>query len=149
MGLLLVAAIVGCGGDSGPPLAPVKGKLTLYGKPYPKAIITFEPKGGGPAATSTTDENGDYELWSAGRKGAVIGSHKVVVTTIIEAPPAAKSMSETSSDDPAYAAQVLGGPAAYKAVKEQKEPIPAKFNKNSELVHEVTSGANVINLDLK
>lgn len=148
--LFLLAALVGCDGDSGPPLSSVKGKVTLYGKPYAKGIVTFEPKDGGPAASSPTDENGDFELWSAGRKGAVIGQHKVVVTTIVEATTDAAPVAPTSSDDPAYAQQVFGGgPAAYKAVKQFKEPIPEKYNKSSTLVQEVKSGPNVINLDLK
>ncbi len=147
--LFLLSFIVGCGGDSGPPLGTVNGKVTLYGKPYPKALVTFTPEGGGPAATSSTDENGDYELWSAGKKGAPIGNHLVSVVTIKEPVKASEPVAATSSDDPAYAAQVFGGAAAYKADKEEKEKIPAKYNKSSELKHEVKSGSNTINLDLK
>ncbi len=98
---------VGCGGDGGPPLAPVKGKVTLYGKPYTKGIVTFSPEGGGPSATSRTDENGDYELWSAGKKGAAIGKHKVSVTTILEQP-TTTAPADMKSDDPNYAAQASG-----------------------------------------
>ena len=148
--LFLLVAIVGCGGDSGPRLASVKGKVTFNGKPYAKGIVTFEPKDGGPSATSPTAENGDFELWSAGRKGAVIGQHKVVVTTVVEATTDAAPAAPTSSDDPAYAQQVFGGGnAAYNAAKQIKDPIPEKYNKSSTLVHEVASGPNVINLNLK
>ncbi len=139
---------VGCGGDAGPPLAPVKGKVTLYGKPYTKGIVTFSPEGGGPSATSRTDENGDYELWSAGKKGAAIGKHKVSVTTILEQP-TTTAPSDMKSDDPNYAAQALGGPASYKAAKTVKEPIPEKYNKNTELKFEVNSGSNEIIIELK
>ena len=144
----LLSFAAGCGRDGGPPLAPVNGKVTLYGKPYPNAIVSFTPEGGGPAATSSTDQNGDYELWSAGKKGAAIGKHKVSVTTIKE-PVKTTSFSDVRSDDPRYAAEIAaGGAAAYK-VKEEKEKIPAKFNKDTELSMEVTSGTNKIDLDLK
>ena len=149
LGLLLLVAVVGCGDSSGPSLYPVKGKLTLYGKPYPKGIVTFTPKEGGPSATSVTDENGDFELWSTGKKGAVMGQHSVSVTTVMEPVKDAGPVAPTSSDDPSYAKQVFGGPASYKAAKEQKDPIPEKYNKSSVLVNEVKSGSNVINLDLK
>ena len=67
--LLILLFSLGCGGgDNGPPLASVTGKVMLYGKPYPKALVTFEPEGGGPAAVSQTDENGDFELWTSGKK---------------------------------------------------------------------------------
>ena len=145
--LFLMSFLVGCGGESGPPLGAVTGKVTLYGKPYPKALITFAPDGGGPAATSTTDENGDYELWSMGKKGAAVGNHLVTVVTIVE-PVSNAPVAATSSDDPAYAAQAFGGTAAYKANSEVKEKIPAKYNKSSELKKEVNSGSNKIDLVL-
>jgi len=145
----LLSFAAGCGGDGGPPLAPVTGKVTLYGKPYPNAIVSFSPVGGGPAATSSTDQNGDYELWSAGKKGAAIGNHKVSITTIKE-PVKTTSFSDIRSDDPRYAAEVASGSgaAAYK-VKEEMEKIPAKYNTATELSKEVNSGSNKIDIDLK
>ena len=147
--LFLLAFSAGCG-DSGPPLGAVTGKVTLYGKPYPNAIVSFTPEGGGPAATSSTDQNGDFELWSAGKKGAVIGTHKVSVTTVKEVKET-KSMAEVRSDDPAYAASLAesSSNAAYKAAANEKEKIPAKYNVNTELSKDVTSGTNKIDLDLK
>ena len=147
--LLILLFSIGCGGgDNGPPLSSVTGKVLLYGKPYPKALVTFEPDGGGPAAISQTDENGDFELWTNGKKGAPIGSHRVSVVTIKEVVTTAP-VAATSSDDPAYAAQAFGGPSSYKANKEVKEKIPAKYNVSTELKKEVTSGTNKIDLDLK
>lgn len=147
--LLVFLVSLGCGsGADMPPMAPVKGKVTLYGKPHKKGIVTYEPQGGGPSGSSLTDENGDYEIWTSGFKGAVIGNHTVRVTTVVEAS-TAPPPSEMSSDDPNYAAQALGGPAAYKQSEKNKEPVPAKYNKNSELKFEVKSGSNTNNLDLK
>lgn len=150
-GLLLVATlfIAGCG-DSGPALAPVKGKVLMYGKPYAKGLVVFEPVGGGPAGTSRTDENGDYEIWSSGKKGAMIGDHKVVVTTIMDAPAEETPIAPTSSDDPAYMAQATGSNMAqYKAAEKAKDPIPAKYNKNSELKCSVPSGGTQFDIDIK
>ena len=147
--LLVLLFSLGCGGgDNGPPLGKVSGKVTLFGKPYPKALVTFSPDGGGPSATSQTDENGDFELWTNGRQGAAVGTHRVSVVTIKEVVKSAP-VAATSSNDPAYEAQVFGGPAAYKANKEVKEKIPAKYNTSSELKKEVNSGSNKIELDLK
>ncbi len=146
--LALLAISSGCGGDGGPPLGTVTGKVTLFGQPYPNAIVSFTPDGGGPAATATTDQNGDYVLWSADKKGAAIGKHKVSVTTIKE-PVKTSSLSEVHSDDPRSAAEIAaGGADAYK-VKPEKEKIPAKYNTNTELSKEVKSGSNKIDLDLK
>jgi hypothetical protein len=151
--LMIVAMpmLAGCGGDDGPPLAVVKGKVTLFGRPYTKGLVTFTPEGGGPTGTSPTDANGDYEIWSAGKKGAAIGKHKISVTTIKDPTPKETPVGATSSDDPAYAAQAFGGgPAEYATkAKEDKEPIPAKYNSATELVKEVTSGTNTFDLELK
>ncbi len=142
-------AISGCG-DSGPALAPVKGKVTLYGKPYTKGLVTFEPQGGGPVGSSQTDADGNYEIWTAGKKGAMIANHKIIVTTIMEAPAVETPAAPTSSDDPAYMAQSAGmNMSAYKEAKAQKEPIPAKYNKSSELTLDVKSGTNEFNIDMR
>lgn len=144
--IFVLSVLMGCG-ESGPPLAPVKGKVTLYGKPYTKGLVVFTPEGGGPTGTSQTDENGDYEIWSSGRKGAMVGKHKISVTTIMEPVKEAAPPGQVSSDDPGYTA--FGGAADYKKAKEMKEPIPAKFNSKSELLKDVESGQNTIDLDLR
>jgi len=146
MFIFALTVLVGCG-DSGPPLAPVKGKVTLYGKPYTKGLVVFTPEGGGPTGSSPTDVNGDYELWSGGKKGATIGKHKISVTTIMEPVKEVAPPGQTSSDDPGYTA--FGGAAEYKKAEETKEPIPAKFNSKSELSKDVSSGQNTIDLELK
>lgn len=147
---LLCLAVIGCG-PSGPELGRVKGKVTMNGSPLPNVLVTFEPEGGGPVATGRTDQEGHYELHSAGRKGAKVANHRVVITTI--RPPeenAARDMSEVSSDDPAYAEYVANiGADQYKKAAEFKEKIPAKYNTNTELKEEVQSGSNEINFELK
>ncbi|QDS86441.1 hypothetical protein EC9_06030 [Rosistilla ulvae] len=69
-----------------------------------------------------SDEQGRYTLsYHADKSGALIGSHKVSVTTPTDAP------------DPSGQA---------------KEPIPAKYNSKTELVVEVAAGSNDIPLEL-
>lgn len=142
--LVSVLAFMGCG-ESGPSMGAVKGKVTLGGKPYTNGIVTFTPEGGGPSGTGATNSEGNYELFSAGVKGAKVGKNKVSITTVVAVPEATKQK-EVRSDDPSYSA--FGDASDYKAAEKQKEPIPAKYNVNSELVREVTSGANTFDFDL-
>lgn len=134
-------ALLGCG-DSGPPLGTVSGVVTLDGNPQPNVAVTFIPAEGGAAASGQTDANGKYELFSLDRKGALIGKHKVAITTVQQ--PKAAAM-EMSSDSPEYANQ--GSSSNYNV--KFTEPIPAKYNRQTELTEEVKSGANTINFDLK
>ena len=64
----LLAAVVGCSG--GPKFAPVSGVVTLDGKPYAKAVVSFQPIGTadnpnpGRGSSAYTDENGRFVLKS-------------------------------------------------------------------------------------
>src|SRR5690606_911968 len=49
--------LAGCGGESGPPTASVKGKVSLDGKPLPIGTVMFRPEKG-PIASGVVDENG-------------------------------------------------------------------------------------------
>lgn len=73
---------IGCG----PRVAPVSGIVTLDGDPLPGATITFEPLSGEPGQESTgrTDESGSFALAriSNGKPGALVGEHRVHITTI-------------------------------------------------------------------
>ena len=80
--LLLLA---GCGGPDLdlPPLAAVTGAVTLDGRPLPRAMVQFVPDESrgtkGPPAMGYSDEEGRYELKSAGEEGAMVGFHRVLV----------------------------------------------------------------------
>jgi hypothetical protein len=113
----------------------------MDGKALPNALVTFVPEAGGGAAIGKTDASGNYTLITVDRDGALVGKHKVSVTTIQEA----AAVKEVSSDDPEYLKQAAGNYAA----APPKETIPARYNINTELVHEVKSGSNVINLELE
>lgn len=140
---LALIAVAGC--DSGPPTGDVTGTVTMDGKPLTNAIVSFVPQGGGQTAIGKTDSSGKYELYRRGERGALIGSHTIVITTVQEPAAAAPSI---SSDSDEYLKQAAGGnPSDYNQAI-VKEPIPARYNKQSTLVMEVAAGENTIDLEL-
>ncbi|HEY2881006.1 MAG TPA: carboxypeptidase-like regulatory domain-containing protein [Pirellulales bacterium] len=79
--LLFVLFVVcsGCG-SGGVALGTVSGHVTKGGKPAAGINVRFEPAAGGRASEATTNSDGYYELiFSADRKGAVLGQHHVTV----------------------------------------------------------------------
>jgi hypothetical protein len=57
----LVLAVGGCGGDNGPTIYPVSGKVVVDGKPAAKAQVTFHRSGGSsdhPSPFAETDADG-------------------------------------------------------------------------------------------
>jgi hypothetical protein len=150
LGTLLCLVCVGCG-ESGPPLGSVEGTVSMDGKPLPNVLVTFSPTAeGGAPSTGVTDGEGHYVLLYTDRRGALVGKHKVSVTTIKQAPAAAASLTSISADSPEYAKQAAGGtPADYAAAAaENKEPIPARYNSQSQLEEVVESGSNTIDIKL-
>lgn len=127
--MFVSAMIVGCAGGDMPDLGTVTGKVTLDGKPVPKANIQFYPAEGGRASYAVSEDDGSYTLIYKGDvEGAKVGQHIVSVST------AGDSVGEPGDED-------------YKPGKE--ETIPEKYRGESELKKEVKAGANEINLDLK
>lgn len=82
--LLGAAMIIGCG-KSDVPLAYVEGTVLLDGQPLPNAIVEFQPDGPvGKVRPSIgeTGSDGKYKLrFSRDRWGAIVGDHKVLITT--------------------------------------------------------------------
>jgi hypothetical protein len=78
-------AVVGCGG--GPTFAPVSGIVYLDDKPYPDAVISFQPLADkndnpGRGSSSYTDAEGKFVLKTDdGTRGAVVGKHRVRIMT--------------------------------------------------------------------
>lgn len=86
---LLLATATGCGEKS--KYAPVSGVVKLNGKPYPKALVKFQPVGSkndpnpGRGSGGVTDENGRFVLKTdEGDDGAVIGAHQIKIVTLDE-----------------------------------------------------------------
>ena len=75
-GLLLLS---GCGGK-GVKLGEVSGQVTFNGEPLPKAVVAFEPLGGGRPSIGQTDDQGRYELiYLRDIRGALVGKHRVKI----------------------------------------------------------------------
>ena len=90
--MVLGLAIAGAGceapvADEGPPdyakvNVPVKGKVTVDGKPLAGVVVTFIPPSFGPS-NGETKEDGTYELKSATFPGAPPGTYKVAISHIV------------------------------------------------------------------
>ena len=71
--------VLGCGGDSGPPLGEVTGTVTRDGKPLSGAIVVFKAEGA-PGASGVTGIDGGYDLrYVEQRSGAVVGENAVTI----------------------------------------------------------------------
>jgi hypothetical protein len=139
--LLLAAALCGCGSDLD--LGEVQGVVKLDGKPLPNAVVTFTPKGGGPAGVGKTNAEGEYQLMTVDQLGAVIGEHTVSIIAVPEPTAVAPSsghggVSETGIDTSS---------ATYKPPPVPK--VPERYNAKTELTEKVESGSNTIDFDLK
>jgi hypothetical protein len=79
-GLLLAASAGVAGCSSGGPVK-VKGTVTLDGKPFPGASVTFIPAAeGGRSATGLTRADGSFELTTfKPEDGALPGEYKITV----------------------------------------------------------------------
>jgi hypothetical protein len=149
---ILTAALVACGCDKGPQYAPVKGRVTLDGRPLANVMVTFQPVGGkknenpGPGSAGATDAQGYYTLKVSSQHaqgdGAVVGEHVVRVGVILEGEGTKPTDPEVGSPDGATPEQI-------KELK-RRERIPAKYNQNSELRFTVPPGGTTeANFDLK
>src|SRR5262245_11504648 len=83
-GVALAAGLAGCS-KSPPPVTEVRGQVLLDGKPLPHAQVVFQPQlkdfGAEQNSTAVTDEEGRFTLKTmADKPGAVVGTHKVLVT---------------------------------------------------------------------
>ena len=68
-------------GQSGPQV-PVRGVVTLDGKPLAGAVVTFLPESGAPGL-SDTDEEGKYSLETWGKPGLPAGNYKVAISYML------------------------------------------------------------------
>jgi len=85
-GLVLLACVMaaGCGHKPDlPPMEKVSGTVTLDGTPLGRGTVQFVPDESrgtnGPPGVGHIDENGHYEIITAGVEGAVVGHHKIGV----------------------------------------------------------------------
>lgn len=126
---LAILTVAGCGEarPTGVELAEVSGQITLNGQPLSKAVVRFQPtSGAGTYSAAVTDADGTYSLRFNRRfDGAIVGSHRVIITT----------GDESAEDD-------LGRPSP------ASEILPAVYHRESKLIRDVNSGENEIDFAL-
>lgn len=124
----LLATSIGCSGGTN--FAPVSGVVSLDGKPYGKAAVSFQPIGNkdnpypGRGSSAYTDENGRFILISDDNNGAVVGKHLVRITT----------RSKELAGEPG-----VGSPDGA-PVDRRVEPIPPEWNAQSQKEFDVPAG---------
>jgi hypothetical protein len=139
--------LAGC--NSGPALAPVSGVVTLNGKPYSNAVVSFQPVASGTGeninpgkgSSGTTDANGRFILrYNGNREGAIVGKHMVRITTM-----PGKGSSEPTDDTGTPDGVVMPKGAS----NLEFDPIPMEWNEKSQKVFEVTAaGTDQANFDI-
>jgi hypothetical protein len=120
-------AFAGCGGTYN---SSVTGMVTLDGKAVPRGTVSFQSKGGGPAAYAVIAEDGSYSLQTGRESGLPAGDYYVTVT---------------ANEAPAMTQTATGGPPP------PGKPItPARYRsrETSGLSFVVEPGGNEINLEL-
>jgi hypothetical protein len=140
-GVLAVVLAPGCGRKP-PPIVEVEGRVTLYGKPLPKAEVRFYPVtsfGGEYIAVGETDDEGRYKLTCMGKPGACACENRVTVT---EGPLPAE-LRGFSGEAQAAASRFRAGL--------KNRPIPPQYANlaQSPLKVQVSADKKEYNLDLK
>ncbi len=133
---LLALAPISCGGSAGgPQRGAVRGKVSLDGEPVESGSITFFPTGDtqGPVSGGQID-NGSYSI--AGGNGPVVGRNRVEIR-----------WPRNTGNTITLPADGLG--SGEMTQQERVEAIPAKYNANSTLIHQVKPGKNTIDFELK
>lgn len=75
--LLTPLLLVGCSRGDRPPLARVRGNVTLDGKPLKDAIVNFRPRKGR-QGTANVDAQGNFEIYFGHNvPGAAVGTNRV------------------------------------------------------------------------
>lgn len=149
MAALLSSTLVGCGGDTVPPLAPLKGKITINGVPAPNLVVTLDAQTKGVGRSGgVTNALGEFEVsylaTNPNPKGAPVGKHIVRITAT-----SVKKSSVPGVEGAAVSAGGFGDPAD-DAPQPDAVVIPDKYNTNSEMEVTVVAGENKsLDYDLK
>jgi hypothetical protein len=136
IGLLAAGLVAGCG--SGANIAPVSGVVKLNGKPYPGAMVSFQPIGGagnpnpGKGSMGLTDQDGKFTLYYDGsEKGAVVGTHRVRISTL---PGKGVKAADTPPPETGTPDDAPGDPTT------EFDPIPLEWHEKSDKTFDVPPG---------
>jgi hypothetical protein len=140
--MCIVVICSGCGGDGSAKLYPVKGKITVGGKPLADCGVNFTTdspvQGAQPGYSGKTNTAGEYQLTDgAGKTGAAVGKYKVSFAVVVT-PEAAKAAMMMKSGPGAP-----GGPPAASAA-----PFPSEYSSAATSPKEVEVKAESNNIDI-
>lgn len=138
--LPLLAFVGGCFSSDN----TITGKVTLDGKPLADAVVSFVPESGDQNALGRTDQQGNYQLFRRDEPGAPVGKYTVRITST----PVVTASADAEVTGDAYLAQVSGTASRSASTTASKDPIPTKYNSQSELTATVEKGANTFDFDL-
>jgi hypothetical protein len=125
--VVLCISLSGCGGEK---RLPITGSVTVDGTPLAKGYVIFIPDSGTPGPTAGADiVDGVYEVDAS--KGVFEGKFKVEING-------------WRDSDKTYEDSVTGEEFA-----EPEQFLPAKFNKETELIAELNAKDPVADFDLK
>jgi hypothetical protein len=89
VGVMTACLLAGLVWGGGRDLVRVSGVVWFNGRPYPNAVVSFQPVGSpgnmypGKGSIAITDENGRYVLvYDGAYRGAVVGKHVVRISTL-------------------------------------------------------------------
>ncbi len=153
---LVLFCLLGCSpaGPAALPLYPVTGTLKVEGKPLEATVVTLMPVDAASKAkpaVGVTDKDGNFKIATNGDRGAAAVPFKVVLggasaeesSTSMEKLTPAQQVAEVSKRQ-AELVKNKGMPTAkkYKFPSEWADP------KTSPKTFEVTTGTNVLNIDI-
>lgn len=75
----LVLAMIGCG-EKGPPMGPVRGKVTLDNQPLSEGVVVFESIPGGFGSSAVLQPDGSYSIRCQYGNGLPVGRYRVAIT---------------------------------------------------------------------
>ena len=133
--LLFAVALVGCSRSSYR-LAPVSGLVTMDAKPLANVHVTFAPLGSkdninpGPGSHGLTDAEGRFVLTATrGKRGAVVGKHRVSIEAAQEG--------ESASGQAEQPDGAESEAAMRRRLAASLDAIPARYNRQSTLTFDV------------
>jgi hypothetical protein len=144
---IAVSGLSGCGGG-GPKLVAVSGTVTLNGKPFRDAELSFIPDGSnklGLPGLDKTGPEGNYMAMTEGRRGLVPGKYKVYITRVTLD---SSKVPSHFKDDPYMARLVLEPP------RDGVEQRPARSTSQSseikgEFERDVPPEGGILDFDVK
>lgn len=99
---VVVLAVAGCGGGSGPRMHNVQGTVTFQGSPVEEGSITFEDAAAGTAGSTELGPGGNYRLNLPDGNYAVLIQPPMIVTPDTPDSPGGEELKQVDNIPPKY-----------------------------------------------